>query len=243
MRALEDASERAGVPRHQLLEHAGLEVARRAERLTGGARGPTVLALIGEDKNGADALVACGYLARSRGWGVRLCLTQSRALKRAKVVQEQGWGDGGADGEVCDQVRVQQGQFRIAIDVPSGVDADTGGADPVAFQASLTLATGPAQARNERLSIMAGDGGGDGSLNSTSESRAKSVWSWAARLRMTVECGERCPPRLRTYFPRGRTSHPKETFGRVLIAGGSGRYPCAPVLAALGVLARNERMK
>lgn len=48
MRALEAASGRAGVPPGQLLEHAGLAIARSAERLTGGARGRTVLALIGK---------------------------------------------------------------------------------------------------------------------------------------------------------------------------------------------------
>ncbi|NBT94650.1 MAG: bifunctional ADP-dependent NAD(P)H-hydrate dehydratase/NAD(P)H-hydrate epimerase, partial [Chloroflexi bacterium] len=79
MRALEAASGRAGVPPGRLLAHAGLAIARSAERLTGGARGRTVLALIGKGNNGADALVACSHLARSCGWGVRLCLTQSRA--------------------------------------------------------------------------------------------------------------------------------------------------------------------
>ena len=170
MRALEDASDRAGVPRDQLLELAGLAIARRAEHLTGGARGRTVLALVGKGNNGAHALVACGHLARSLGWRVRLCLTQSRAgdphlawvhdpdliglvevisgddpdtpprhvadwLGSSDVVLNGLLGigaSGPARGavrailEVCDQFRAQPRQFRIAIDVPSGVDADTG---------------------------------------------------------------------------------------------------------------------
>ncbi|HET7767127.1 MAG TPA: NAD(P)H-hydrate dehydratase [Chloroflexota bacterium] len=44
--------------------------------------------------------------------------------------------------EVCRAVRPPT-QRRIAIDVPTGVDADTGSADPLAFQADVTLATGP----------------------------------------------------------------------------------------------------
>jgi NAD(P)H-hydrate epimerase len=35
-----------------------------------------------------------------------------------------------------------QGQLRVAIDVPSGTDSDTGAADPQAFRADLTVATG-----------------------------------------------------------------------------------------------------
>lgn len=35
-----------------------------------------------------------------------------------------------------------RGQLRVAIDVPSGTDSDTGAADPLAFRAHLTVATG-----------------------------------------------------------------------------------------------------
>ncbi|NBT17639.1 MAG: bifunctional ADP-dependent NAD(P)H-hydrate dehydratase/NAD(P)H-hydrate epimerase [Proteobacteria bacterium] len=197
MRALEAASGRAGVPPGRLLAHAGLAIARSAERLTGGARGRTVLALIGKGNNGADALVACSHLARSCGWGVRLCLTQSRAgdphlawindpdltglvdvaladdpeIFPNRLADWLGASDMVLDGllgigasglargavrailEVCDRFRAQAGQFRIAIDVPSGVDADTGAADPVAFQATHTFATGPA-----KVGTVIGDG-------------------------------------------------------------------------------------
>ncbi|MBU6150111.1 MAG: hypothetical protein KGR25_01585, partial [Chloroflexi bacterium] len=211
MRALEAASGCAGVPPGRLLEHAGLAIARSAERLTGGARGRTVLALIGKGNNGADALVACSHLARSCGWGVRPCLTQPPPLHPAlyiymlasragdphlawindpdltglvevaladdpemipnRLADWLGASDMVLDGllgigasglargavratlEVCDRFRAQPGQFRIAIDVPSGVDADTGAADPVAFQATHTFATGPA-----KVGTVIGDG-------------------------------------------------------------------------------------
>ena len=48
----------------------------------------------------------------------------------------------GAVLEICRAVR-PAGQRRVAIDVPTGVDAGTGQADPLALGADLTLATGP----------------------------------------------------------------------------------------------------
>lgn len=40
------------------------------------------------------------------------------------------------------EVPPPRGQLRVAIDVPSGTDSDTGAADPLAFRAHLTVATG-----------------------------------------------------------------------------------------------------
>ena len=277
MRALEAASGRAGVPPGQLLAHAGLAIARSAERLTGGARGRTVLALIGKGNNGADALVACSHLARSCGWGVRLCLTQSRAgdphlawindpdltglvevaladdpeIIPNRLADWLGASDMVLDGllgigasglargavrailEVCDRFRAQPGQFMIAIDVPSGVDADTGAADPVAFQATHTFATGPA-----KVGTVIGDGAAKAGrvveldigipgdvLLELGRTFADDGGTWRAM-----------PAQVAHLLPARPDRSHKGTFGRVLILGGSGRYPGAPVLAGLGAI-------
>ena len=277
MRALEAALGRAGVPPGQLLAHAGLAIARRAERLTGGARGRTVLALIGKGNNGADALVACSHLARSCGWGVRLCLMQSRAgdphlawindpdltglvevaladdpeIIPNRLADWLGASDMVLDGllcigasglargavrailEVCDRFRAQPGQFRIAIDVPSGVDADTGAADPIAFQATHTFATGPA-----KVGTVIGDGAAKAGrvveldigipgdvLLELGRTFADDGGTWRAM-----------PAQVAHLLPARPDRSHKGTFGRVLILGGSGRYPGAPVLAGLGAI-------
>lgn len=277
MRALEDASERAGVPRHQLLEQAGLAIARRAEHLTGGARGRTVAALVGTGNNGADALVACGHLARGLGWRVRLCLTKLRAgdphlawihdpdvlglvevasaddqetvprrladwLVSSDVVLDGLLGigaSGPARGavravlEVCDRFRAQPGQFRIAIDVPSGVDADTGSADPGAFQATHTFATGLA-----KVGTVIGDGAAkSGRVVELDIGIPDHVCSELGRT-LPDDGGtwRAMPAQVAHLLPARPDRSHKGTFGRVLILGGSGRYPGAPVLAALGAM-------
>ena len=277
MRALEDASERAGVPRDQLLEQAGLAIARSAQLLMGGARGRTVAALVGKGNNGADALVACGHLARSRRWRVRLCLSQSRAgdphlawaddpdlvglveviagddsetlprrladwLGSSDVVLDGLLGigaSGPARGavravlEVCDQFRAQPGQFRIAIDVPSGVDADTGGADPVAFQATHTFATGLV-----KVGTVLGDGAAKSGRVVELDIGIPGFVRPELGRTLSDDGGtwRAVPAHVAHLLPARPDRSHKGTFGRVLVLGGSGRYPGAPVLAALGAI-------
>ncbi len=135
--------------------------------------------------------------------------------------------------EVCARFRAQAGQFRIAIDVPSGVDADTGAADPVAFQATHTFATGPA-----KVGTVIGDGAAKagrvveldigipgGVLLELGRTFADDGGTWRAM-----------PAQVAHLLPARPDRSHKGTFGRVLILGGSGRYPGAPVLAGLGAI-------
>ena len=118
--------------------------------------------------------------------------------------------------EVCRAVR-PAGQRRIAVDVPTGVQADTGQADERAFRADLTLATGPAKlglflhpgaalaGRVRPLDIgMAAPSGG--------LSRAEAL-----------DVAQLLPA-------RPDDSH-KGTYGKVLVIAGSRRYVGAAYLA------------
>ena len=51
----------------------------------------------------------------------------------------------GSIGKMLREVTGLVEPFRIACDIPSGTDADTGAADDVAFNADLTIAAGPAK--------------------------------------------------------------------------------------------------
>lgn len=242
MRALEDASERAGVPRDQLLEQAGLAIARSAQLLMGGARGRTVAALVGKGNNGADALVACGHLARSRRWRVRLCLSQSRAGD-----PHLAWAD---DPDLVGLVEVMAGDdsetlprrladWRGSSDVvpvhpvrhavrsapssrfaiSSGHNRDSSVSRLMSHRELMPIRVAQIRLHSRRrtpsppglsrwarsLAMVLRNQAV--SWNSISGSRASSARSWVARFLMMVERGGRCPPTLRTCFPRGRTGH------------------------------------
>jgi NAD(P)H-hydrate epimerase len=123
--------------------------------------------------------------------------------------------------EACAEVE-RPGRRQIAVDLPTGVDADTGQADERAFHADLTLSTGPAKpglflhpgracaGRVRPLDIgLAGLAG---------ESEEAPLWR--------AEAGDVA----QLLPPRPDDSH-KGTFGKVLVVAGSRRYVGAAYLA------------
>lgn len=134
----------------------------------------------------------------------------------------------------CDAVPAWGGQARIAIDIPSGVDANTGEAAAGAFCATRTLSTGPA-----KPGCFVGEGGRlAGFVDVLDIGLPDAVWP----LRQAVNVEDDGTMRRVTareaavIVPaRPNRSH-KGSFGRVLVVGGSARYPGAPVLAALGAV-------
>ena len=111
-------------------------------------------------------------------------------------------------------------QRRVAIDIPTGVDADTGQADPLAFRADLTLATGPLKpgllihpgaehaGHVRALDIGLADPDPDGVMR-----------------RLDAQIVAAVLP------PRPDDSH-KGTYGKVLVVAGSERYVGAALLTA-----------
>lgn len=153
----------AGVPFADLMDHAGAAV---AEALAARWTPRPVAVLCGPGNNGGDALVAARCLLAA-GWPVRLALcTPPSRLPPALQAQAARWsgafepvGGGVLDGAelVIDGLfgaglnRPLQGEYArvllsararrlpmVAIDVPSGLDGDTG-ADGGAVPAQLTV--------------------------------------------------------------------------------------------------------
>ena len=176
---------------------------------------------------------------------VPLCLAQEdvregfprleEALARAEVVIDAVLGTGharplqGEMAQVLDRLaaarRRPYGPRLVALDLPTGVDADTGAADPHAVAADVTVALQwskvglhqlPASALVGRLEVV--------DIGIPAELEA----SFAAELMDRRWARALLPPR-----PPG--AH-KGTFGRALVVAASPRYIGAARLAALGAL-------
>ena len=111
----------------------------------------------------------------------------------------------------------------VALDLPSGVDADTGATDPAAPHADLTVTLGypktglflyPAAERVGKLEVL------DIGIPS--------------RLAEGITVELVTPATASTLLPKRPAEAHKGTFGRVLVVGGSRWYTGAPVLAAQG---------
>jgi len=149
----------AGVPSLTLMENAGRAVAEEILRRYGARR---TLILCGPGNNGGDGFVVARLL-RDWGWPVRVALMGDAArLKGDAAIMAKRWGgpfETVTTSEDCDlivdamfgaglskplpekllkliaDVRVPV----VAIDVPSGIDGNSGQAWPQAFQAALTV--------------------------------------------------------------------------------------------------------
>ena len=155
----------AGTPGYTLMERAGAACADAAERLLAG--GKRVLVVAGPGNNGGDGFVAARRLAE-RGLSVTVALFGDRAALRgdaaqaaadwnrpveplsaadpsaADVIVDALFGAGLArdlDGEARAAVERLNAAGRpvLAIDVPSGVDGDTGQVRGVAIRAAATI--------------------------------------------------------------------------------------------------------
>ncbi|HEY5173020.1 MAG TPA: NAD(P)H-hydrate epimerase, partial [Acidimicrobiia bacterium] len=128
----------SGTPEAVLVERAGSAVARHALRMLGGTYGRRVVVVCGRGNNGADGGVAARHLRR-RGIGVdELALVDGvgepalrRALARADLAIDAMFGTGFRGALEGDAALVARALFEtavptLAIDIPSGVDGDTG---------------------------------------------------------------------------------------------------------------------
>ncbi len=150
-----------------LIDRAAAAVARRAVQLLGSVYGSHVVVLAGKGHNGADALHA-GWLLRQRGARVdvqladepaddhgaaplrRLLASGARRLEAAPDDTDLvidgllGIGATGAPrGALADLVTAYAGHPAVlAVDIPSGVDADTGAVAGPVLSAAATVTFG-----------------------------------------------------------------------------------------------------
>ncbi len=154
----------ARLPDGTLMQRAAAGLATAVIDLLGGAYGRRVLLLVGPGDNGGDALYAGAMLAR-RGAAVEAMLVADRAhdaglaaLRAAggrvvgaadhrapDVVVDGIVGIGGRPGlrqPALDAVRAVAGVPMVAVDVPSGVEVDTGRLDGPHVTADVTVTFG-----------------------------------------------------------------------------------------------------
>ncbi len=159
-----EAALMAQVPDGTLMQRAAHGLAVAVADLLGGVYGARVLLLVGSGDNGGDALYAGALLAR-RGASVEAILLSERhhqaglAELRARggrvvttaeahepdVVLDGIVGIGGTPGlrpDAAEAVARFPGALMVAVDVPSGVEVDTGRLDGPHVRADLTVTFG-----------------------------------------------------------------------------------------------------
>ena len=182
MRAIEARCEESGVSTDNLMENAGLAVARIARRMIGPPTGVRVAVLVGPGNNGGDGLVTARHLQR---WGARatayLCRDRDaddpkladaqvagvrviqasedpqlaglkEALDSAHLVVDAILGTGRARPitgvlenilrTLSDIRAAKPDSILLALDLPTGLDCDTGEVDPACVASDFTLALG-----------------------------------------------------------------------------------------------------
>ncbi|MFI6401302.1 NAD(P)H-hydrate dehydratase [Streptomyces sp. NPDC050548] len=244
----------ARLPEGALMQRAAAGLAVACAQLTGRVYGSRVALLVGSGDNGGDALYAGARLAR-RGAAVTAVLlapdrTHARGLTtllraggrtvspdaaeepvlRADLVLDGIVGIGGRGGLRPDAARLATlaGDSRgvvVAVDLPSGVEADTGEVLGAAVRADLTVTFGTHKpgllidpAREYAGSVRFVDIGLGAELPPEPELEALQHADVAALL------------------PVPDAESDKYRRGVVGIAAGSGRYPGAAVLAVAGAL-------
>ncbi len=153
-----DAGALASTPVGELVGRAGTAVAGAALDLLGGAYGRRAVVIAGKGNNGADGRVAARLLA-ARGARVRLVapgeLDRIGAVgPRVDLVVDAAFGTGFRGS--YESPEVAAGTPVLAVDIPSGVDGDTGMAQgrPLAATRTVTfvaLKPGLVQGDGERL--------------------------------------------------------------------------------------------
>lgn len=131
----------APVPVESLIERAGWAVARSARWLLGGTYGRRVTVLHGRGNNGADGRAAARLLARD-GVGVDLIAVDRAGFEGpvrdgVDLVIDAAFGTG-FTGELA-MPPLPTGARVLAVDIPSGLNGDTGVAAPGTIRADHTV--------------------------------------------------------------------------------------------------------
>ncbi len=172
MKAIEERAFAGGIRAEDLMEKAGAQIARAVRQFFPAPA--LAVVFFGKGHNGGDALVAARHLALS-GWEIELrpafaenewaelTAKKHRELNARAALAESGTLvvlDGllglGASGALREPIRGATREINrlrtenhariFAIDLPTGLDGDTGAADPDAVIADFTLTIGCAKA-------------------------------------------------------------------------------------------------
>ena len=233
MREWEQATWAAGQTEAEVIRRVGERVARLALSLT--RPGEMILLLAGKGHNGEDALCAREHLAGRRVDALEVAEPQSALAPlesllslRPALVVDGLFGIGlnrPLDPEwVLLVQRVNEARCPVlAVDVPSGLNADSGEPQGAAIQAAVTLTVGAPKA---------------GLLK-------EAAWPYVGRLEVAPDVGlAPCPATSELWWtlpgdfagypPRRPAASHKGTYGHLGIVAGSLGYHGAAVLAARG---------
>ncbi|MBF6356218.1 NAD(P)H-hydrate dehydratase [Nocardia higoensis] len=235
-----------GVPMQRAAHGLARVVAAELRERTGGVAGRSVTLIVGAGDNGGDALWA-GAKLRGRGVAVRAILLEPErahtaglaALRRAggRVGGEPGHPDLVVDGIVgiggkgalrpaAADVIARVAAPIVAVDLPSGVDPDTGAIAGPAVRAAVTVTFGA----YKPVHALAAP--------------------WCGRIEL-VDIGLRLPPaqlaalspaRVGARWPVPAATDDKYTQGVTGVCAGSATYPGAAVLSVGGAVAATSGM-
>lgn len=233
---LDQWSEEAGVSTQILMANAGRKIARIILEQTKPKEGP-VVCLIGKGNNGGDGLVAAKHLLEKK-YSVTLIRNAEELKQQAIVLKQASWIiDGllgvGLQGEVRgwmrDAIHTVNALHKkvLAIDIPSGLSADSGLPLGCAIQSTITACLG-----GVKLGCVLYPGCDfAGDIRNIDIGIPKTIYPKLKTPYHLIEV-EDFKSELK---PRRKDSHKKD-FGHVLIIAGSLGMPGAGFLAASGAL-------
>ncbi len=233
MREWERATWASGQTEAEVIRRVGRCVAETALRLT--KRNDSILILAGKGHNGDDARCAREHLAERQVQilevkepGVDLMRVEALLAARPSLVIDGLFGIGINRPLGAEWVRViervnEAGIPVLAVDVPSGLNAETGQPEGAALRATVTLTVGAPKA---------------GMLQ-------ESAWSYVGRLEVAQDTGlTACPmfsevqwtvpEDFEGFPPRRAVAAHKGSYGHVAVVAGSVGYHGAAVLSARG---------
>ena len=239
-----------GVPSPVLMERAALACVAAIE---GVRAGRSVLVLCGPGNNGGDG-VAIARILRGRGVAVRVCLLADRCegalaeqvaiaarvgvtIERGLVVGTEGvivdailgtGARGALRGSLVEAVRWANAAAatRVAVDIPTGVDADSGAVGAVALRADVTVTF---QRSKPGLHVTPGRG-------HVGELVVADIGLSAGTGELAEEAGLIGPAAVGAWLARLPAGAHKGERGHLGIVGGSAGTPGAAVLAGATAL-------
>jgi NAD(P)H-hydrate epimerase len=251
MRTVEEAAFAAGITADALMEEAGKGIARAVSKCCPGPGRCLVIARKGH--NAGDALVAARVLAQA-GWEIethlifpRSKLSPLTSQKLQELEKLPANTTGGATvildgllglgshpplrGPIRDACRTinslgRKGAYVFAVDFPSGLDGDSGAADPDCVIADFTVAIGAA-----KTGLLA-----DSALDHVGRLEIAVLRALALTAGVEPEAEVAIPEILGPLLPRRKFSAYKNQFGRIGIVAGSRGLSGAAVLCSLGAL-------
>ncbi len=243
----------ARLPDGALMQRAAAGLASHCLRLLSGLYGARVVLLVGAGNNGGDALYAGARLA-ARGAAVRAVLLDAervhqpglgalrlaggrvsadalRDIAAADLVVDGLLGIGGHGAlrppaaELAAQT-ARSGAVVVAVDVPSGVDADTGEVAGAAVRADVTVTFG-----THKPGLLVDPGASYAGLVELVDIGLASSGELPAPVLEALQSVD-----VALLAPRPDAASDKYSRGVVGVAAGSGRYTGAAVLAAGGAV-------